>query len=250
MPGISLRVQDVAKKMKKNEALKGLSMDFAAHQVHGIIGPEGAGKTTFLRTVMGLLRADAGKVYFFDDGVEVSFKQIREYLAYMPQTQSLYPDLSIHEHLEFFRTLYQLPSDLYKMRRQKLLQMSRLASFEDRLASQLSGGMYKKLGLICSLLSAPRVLLLDEPTNGVDPLSRRDFWDLLYELKTQEDILIIVTTSYMDEALKCENVHLLFNGATLIEGPPQEILSEKKCKTFDEVFLQYDLQQDLLESSL
>lgn len=240
MSGISLRAQNVFKKLKRNEALKGLSMNFEAHKIHGIIGPEGSGKTTFLRHIIGLLKPDAGEIHFFDEGVEVAFQDIRESLAYMPQTQSLYPDLSIHEHLEFFRILYNLPNDLYQERRNKLLQMSRLSSFVDRLASQLSGGMYKKLGLICSLLSAPRVLLLDEPTNGVDPLSRRDFWELLYDLRGQEDVLIIVTTSYMDEALKCQNVHLLFNGKTLVEGSPQDILNEKKCKTFDEVFLQYD----------
>lgn len=250
MAGISLHVLNLSKKLKQVEALKGLSMEFSSHLIHGIIGPEGAGKTTLLRQVMGLLKPDSGKILFFDEGVEVSFQLIRESLAYMPQTQSLYPDLSIHEHLEFFRILYQLPNDLYQQRREKLLQMSRLSPFVDRLASQLSGGMYKKLGLICSLLSAPRVLLLDEPTNGVDPLSRRDFWELLYELREQEDILIIVTTSYMDEALKCQRVHLLFNGTTLVEGEPRDILSQRKCKTFDEVFLQYDLQQDLQETFL
>lgn len=240
MTGISLQVDNLSKKLKQTEALKNLSMQFQEHLIHGIIGPEGAGKTTLLRHLIGLLKADSGHVQYFDNGVAVSFQQVRESLAYMPQTQSLYPDLSIHEHLEFFRILYQLPNELYAQRREKLLQMSRLAPFVERLSSQLSGGMYKKLGLICSLLSAPRVLLLDEPTNGVDPLSRRDFWQLLYELRQHENVLIIVTTSYMDEALKCQNVHLLFDGKTLVEGVPKEILDAKKCKTFDEVFLQYD----------
>ncbi|MGZ3772145.1 MAG: ABC transporter ATP-binding protein [Pseudobdellovibrionaceae bacterium] len=243
MEDISLRALNISKKMKQTLALKNLSMEFTAHEVHGILGPEGAGKTTFLRHIMGLLRPDSGEIQFFEREKKISFQEIREFLAYMPQTQSLYPDLSIHEHLEFFRTLYQLPNDLYQERRKKLLEMARLTEFVERLASQLSGGMYKKLGLICSLLSAPRVLLLDEPTNGVDPLSRRDFWNLLYDLKNQEDVLIIVTTSYMDEALKCQKVHLLFGGQTLIEGEPKKILEEKNCKSFDEVFLQYDLSE-------
>ncbi|WP_295904495.1 ABC transporter ATP-binding protein [uncultured Bdellovibrio sp.] len=240
MSEISLSVQDLSKKLRRTQALKGLTMQFAPHQIHGIIGPEGAGKTTFLRHLMGLLKADSGTIVFQEDGKDIPFQNIRESVAYMPQTQSLYPELSIHEHLEFFRTLYQVPSDVYIERRKKLLQMARLEEFTDRLASQLSGGMYKKLGLICSLLSSPKVLLLDEPTNGVDPLSRRDFWELLYDLRDQEEILILVTTSYMDEALKCQQVHLLFDGQTLLEGPPQEILKEQKCKTFDDVFLQYD----------
>ncbi|WP_413574583.1 ABC transporter ATP-binding protein [Bdellovibrio sp. HCB290] len=237
---MEITVQDLFKKMKKVPALKGLSMQFQDGLVHGIIGPEGAGKTTLMRHLMGLLKADQGRIQYFKDGVEQSFADVRRNLAYMPQTQSLYGELSIHEHLEFFKTLYGLEDSTYRERRQKLLAMTRLDRFEDRLASQLSGGMYKKLGLICSLLASPEVLFLDEPTNGVDPLSRRDFWKLLYEFREQENITILVTTSYMDEALKCEDVHLLFDGKTLLEGPPDKILRQEKCETFDEVFLRYD----------
>lgn len=237
---ISIKAKDITKKMGPAEAHKGLSMEFKPHQIHGIIGPEGSGKTTFLRELMGLLKPDSGTIVFSKNDSEINFAEIREAIAYMPQTQSLYPELSIHEHLEFFKTLYRLTDEKYQERRKKLLSLARLEDVTDRLASQLSGGMYKKLGLICSLLAAPLVLLLDEPTNGVDPLSRRDFWKLLYELKEQEDILIIVTTSYMDEALKCQEVHLLFDGKTLLEGEPQEILKERQCQNFDEVFLQYD----------
>lgn len=246
MAHISLRARNLKKKMKTTPALQGLTMEFSPRLIHGIIGPEGAGKTTFLRHIMGLLKPDEGDITFYSDGREISFSEIREAVAYMPQTQSLYPELSIHEHLEFFKTLYNVPQDQYRERREKLLHMSRLGPFQDRLASQLSGGMYKKLGLICSLLASPQVLLLDEPTNGVDPLSRRDFWTLLYELREQEDILILVTTSYMDEALKCQEVHLLFDGKTLLEGPPQDLLKNRGCKTFDEVFLQYDRSTEAL----
>lgn len=237
---ISVKAIEVFKKMGQTAALKGLSMEFTSGEIHGIIGPEGAGKTTLLRHLIGLLHGDAGQIHYFDDKLEVEFRKLRESIAYMPQTQSLYPELSVHEHLEFFRTLYELPEMLYKDRRRKLLQMSRLETFTDRLASQLSGGMYKKLGLICSLLSSPQVLLLDEPTNGVDPLSRRDFWGLLHELRDQEAMLILVTTSYMDEAFKCDKVHLLFDGRCLLEGAPEELLRKEECKTFDEVFLKYD----------
>ncbi|QDK37692.1 ABC transporter ATP-binding protein [Bdellovibrio sp. NC01] len=239
MEHISISVQGLKKKMKTTEALKGLDMKFAAEKLHGIIGPEGAGKTTLLRHLMGLLSPDSGNVKYAASGKPIEFSEVRPFLAYMPQTQSLYGELSIHEHLEFFKTLYKLSEEEYKQRRERLLQMTRLAEFTDRLASQLSGGMYKKLGLICALLSAPKVLFLDEPTNGVDPLSRRDFWELLKDLE-KEKITIIVTTSYMDEALKCEEVHLLFGGTTLMEGPPRKILEARQAKNFDEVFLQYD----------
>ncbi|MBO9667371.1 MAG: ABC transporter ATP-binding protein, partial [Bdellovibrio sp.] len=170
MESLSIQATDIYKKMKSVPALQGLNMQFAANGIHGIIGPEGAGKTTFLRHVMGLLKPDQGTIQYFEKDREISFAEARTVLAYMPQTQSLYGELSIHEHLEFFKTLYQLKDDFYRERRQKLLEMTRLDKFQDRLASQLSGGMYKKLGLICSLLASPKVLLLDEPTNGVDPL--------------------------------------------------------------------------------
>lgn len=240
MQNLSLQVQNLKKKLKKTEALKGLSMTFKAHVLHGIIGPEGAGKTTFLRHLMGLLSPDEGEIHYFSDQQKIDFSEIRPFMAYMPQSQSLYAELSIHEHLEFFKTLYGLEESAYRKRREELLQMARLDSFVDRLAGQLSGGMYKKLGLICSLLASPRILLLDEPTNGVDPLSRRDFWSLLYELREKEDILILITTSYMDEALKCQEVHLLFDGKTLEEGAPVEVLEKHKAASFEEVFLRYD----------
>lgn len=245
MEEISISVQGLKKKLKKTEALKGLDMKFSAHKLHGIIGPEGAGKTTLLRHMMGLLSPDAGTLQYYSEDHKLEFTQVRPFLAYMPQTQSLYGELSIHEHLEFFKTLYKLSDEEYQQRRERLLQMTRLSEFTERLASQLSGGMYKKLGLICALLSAPKVLFLDEPTNGVDPLSRRDFWKLLNDLE-QENMTIIVTTSYMDEALKCEEVHLLFDGQTLMEGVPKQILQARHARSFDEVFLQYDssLQSD------
>ena len=237
--GVSIEARDLHKKLKMNTALKGLSMSFSPRLIHGIIGPEGAGKTTFLRHLMGLLRADQGEIHYREDGKDIPFSEIRPSLAYMPQMQSLYAELSIHEHLEFFKILYKLTPEIYRERREKLLQITRLEGFTDRLASQLSGGMYKKLGLACALLSAPKILLLDEPTNGVDPLSRRDFWELLYGLE-EENITILVTTSYMDEAFKCQEVHLLFDGRTLLEGKPRDILKEQRCDNFDEVFLRYD----------
>jgi ABC-2 type transport system ATP-binding protein len=232
----SIRVNEVKKKLGPNQALAGVSLEFAEGKMHGIIGPEGAGKTTLMRTMLGLLRPDAGSVEYREDGATLEFEAVRPRMAYMPQQQSLYPDLSIDEHLEFFRALYQIPPDEFRTRRQELLDITRLGPFVDRAAAQLSGGMYKKLGLMCALLRSPEIMLLDEPTNGVDPISRREFWELLYRLADRK-ILILVATAYMDEAERCSVVHLLESGRAVAEGEPRELLAREHVRTFDELFL-------------
>ena len=234
----SIRVNEVNKKLGPNQALAGVSLEFAAGKMHGIIGPEGAGKTTLMRTLLGLLRPDAGSVEYREDGAPLEFETVRSHVAYMPQQQSLYPDLSIDEHLEFFRALYQIPPDEFRVRRQELLDITRLGPFVDRAAAQLSGGMYKKLGLMCALLRSPEIMLLDEPTNGVDPISRREFWELLYRLADRQ-ILILVATAYMDEAERCSMVHLLESGRTVAEGEPRALLTRERVRTFDELFLRH-----------
>jgi ABC-2 type transport system ATP-binding protein len=231
-----IAVAGVSKKMKETQALSGLTLDFAPGLMHGLIGPEGAGKTTLMRVLAGLLRPDAGTVGYSCAGKEVRFPGLRAVIAYMPQQQSLYGDLSVSEHLDFFRTLYGLDDDAYEVRRRELLSITRLEPFQERPAGKLSGGMYKKLGLMCSLLSAPRILLLDEPTNGVDPISRREFWDLLYRLHEQR-ILIVVATAYMDEAERCGRAHLLQEGRLLASGEPRELLAQAGVGSIDDLFL-------------
>jgi len=233
---ISIRVTDVRKNFGAIKALSSVSMNFAEAEMHGVIGPEGAGKTTLMRIMLGLLKPNEGKVEFLVEGQVVDFEAVRPLIAYMPQQQSLYPDLSIGEHLDFFRALYGIPPAEYKAKREELLRITRLSEFVDRPAGNLSGGMYKKLGLMCALLRSPRVVLLDEPTNGVDPISRREFWELLYRL-ADEKILIIVTTAYMDEAERCSQVHLLEEGKLVAEGEPRELLAGAQVRTFDELFL-------------
>jgi ABC-2 type transport system ATP-binding protein len=233
---ISVRVDQVRKKLGINQALAGISLDFEAGRMHGLIGPEGAGKTTLMRTILGLLKPDEGKIEFTENGRTVALEQVRARIAYMPQRQSLYPDLSIGEHLDFFQTLYQISPAEYRARREELLEITRLAPFVDRAASKLSGGMYKKLGLMCALLRSPEVILLDEPTNGVDPISRREFWELLYRLADQK-LLIVVATAYMDEAERCAVAHLIDSGSAIAEGEPRDILTREHARSFDELFL-------------
>jgi ABC-2 type transport system ATP-binding protein len=186
--------------------------------------------------MLGLLKPTEGNVEYFRGGQKIDFEEVRPSVAYMPQQQSLYPDLSIGEHLDFFRDLYGISKEDYKQRREELLHITRLSQFTARPAGQLSGGMYKKLGLMCALLRSPRVVLLDEPTNGVDPISRREFWELLYRLADQK-ILIIVTTAYMDEAERCAKVHLLDQGKLVADGEPRNLLAAENVKTFDELFM-------------
>jgi ABC-2 type transport system ATP-binding protein len=233
---IGIKVLNVKKKLGINQALNGISTNFEEGLLHGVIGPEGAGKTTLLRTLLGLLKPDQGEIQFTNRGDLIQYKDIRSSVAYMPQQQSLYADLSISEHLDFFCDLYQIPSAIYQKRREDLLHITRLDRFIDRPAGKLSGGMYKKLGLMCALLQSPSAILLDEPTNGVDPISRREFWDLLYRL-SKEKILIIFATAYMDEAERCDRVHVLSSGSLIAEGTPRGILEQENVKNYDALFL-------------
>ncbi|MCX5781321.1 MAG: ABC transporter ATP-binding protein [Elusimicrobia bacterium] len=233
---VGVEIKNLSKNFKNNQAIDNLSINFEPGLLHGIIGPDGAGKTTFLRILSGLLNPTKGTIQFIDNGKPIAFETIRPFIGYMPSRPSLYPDLSVEEHLMFFRDLYQLLPEEYEKKSNELLEISRLKVFKDRKAINLSGGMYKKLGLMCALLRSPSVLLLDEPTNGVDPISRRELWDLLYRL-SDEKILILISTAYMDEAERCTRVHFIESGKLLESGIPEIILEKKKIKSFDDLFL-------------
>lgn len=242
----AISVENVHKKLGENQALDGATTLFDAGHLHGLIGPEGAGKTTLLRILVGLLYPDRGEVTYSEHGKKIEFTAVRPQIAYMPQQQSLYPDLSIQEHLEFFRELYQLPNSTYTDRANELLHVTRLEKFKDRPAGKLSGGMYKKLGLMCALLQSPTIIFLDEPTNGVDPISRREFWELLYGLSDQK-ILIIVATAYMDEAERCDQVHLLESGRIIAKGEPKALLEAEGARSFDDLFIKKAIEGQTYE---
>jgi ABC-2 type transport system ATP-binding protein len=164
--------------------------------------------------------------------------KVRSVLGYMPQQYSLYGDLSVDENLSFFGSMFCLSKAEFFAQRERLLDITRLSRFTDRRADALSGGMYKKLALACSLLPKPQVLLLDEPTNGVDPVSRRELWALLFEL-VEDGMAVVVSTAYMDEAERCHRVGLLFEGRLRLEGPPQRLLAEhgRAGEPFEALFL-------------
>jgi ABC-2 type transport system ATP-binding protein len=234
---LNIKIHHLSRNFKETCALRDLTLHFPPEKIIGLIGPEGAGKTTLIRHLMQLLKAQQGSISYFRKDQEVSFESIKEHLAYMPQKQTLYADLSIDEHLEFFKNLYQLPKAIYEERRTRLLQITRLSEFAQRPAGKLSGGMYKKLGLMCALLQSPQILFLDEPTNGVDPISRKEFWGLLKDIQNGgSKILIILSTAYMDEAARCDEVLLLDQGKLIGQGQPLDLLQKAGVKTFDEYY--------------
>jgi ABC-2 type transport system ATP-binding protein len=203
-------------------ALDGLGFQARRGELLGLVGPDGAGKTTAIRILAGLVAPDAGEARVL--GEDPLRGGIRERLGLMPQQYSLYRDLSVAENLRFFSRLYVLPRAVFRRRAERLLSITRLSRFVDRRADALSGGMYKKLALACALLHEPEVLLLDEPTNGVDPVSRRDLWELLHEF-VGGGMTVLVSTPYMDEAERCSRVALVHRGKVLLEGEPRALIA-------------------------
>ncbi len=211
------------KRFGKVEALAGMSFSVRAGELYGLVGPDGAGKTTAIRALAGLIDLDAGEARVLGMDPRAG-GAVREALGLLPQQYSLYRDLTVMENLTFYSRLYVLPHDVFRRRAERLLAITRLDRFTDRRADQLSGGMYKKLALAAALLHEPKVLLLDEPTNGVDPVSRRELWALLHEF-VQAGMAVLVSTPYMDEAERCDRVGLAFRGRLLLEGEPGALLA-------------------------
>jgi len=224
-------------------ALDDLSFTVGPGELYGLVGADGAGKTTAIRALAGLVALDGGQALIAGRDVASGGTAVRESLGLMPQQASLYPDLSVAENLRFFGRLFCLARKVFRERSERLLGITRLAPFADRRADALSGGMYKKLALACALLHRPQVLLLDEPTVGVDPVSRRELWALLYEF-VHQGMTVLLSTPYMDEAERCHRVALLHEGRILLTGPPQALLAEfargdsaGKAPDFETLFL-------------
>jgi ABC-2 type transport system ATP-binding protein len=215
-------IQGLVKRYGKVTAVNGLDLHVSEGEMMGLIGPDGAGKTTTLRMLCGLILPDLGscRVAGRDAARETSF--IRTLIGYMPQRFSLYPDLTVEENIRFFADLFCVEKAEREKRLERLLAFNRLAPFAKRRASALSGGMKQKLALSCALIHTPKVLLLDEPTTGVDPVSRREFWDFLRELKSDK-VTLIISTPYMDEAAKCDRVALMHAGRLLHVDTPEAL---------------------------
>ncbi|HEX6209297.1 MAG TPA: ATP-binding cassette domain-containing protein [Methylomirabilota bacterium] len=213
-------------------------------EVFGLIGPDGAGKTSVLQILAGVLRAHGGAVTVAGIDVLRDPEEIKDRIGYMPQGLglNLYDTLTVAENIEFFRDLRRIPRAQYRDNRDRLLGMTRLASFLDRPAGKLSGGMRQKLALICTLIHLPDVLLLDEPTTGVDPVSRRDFWTIVHTLVVSRGVTVMLTTSYMDEAERCHRVSLMHAGRFIASGTPDELgrsLGGETRRTLEEIFVHH-----------
>jgi ABC-2 type transport system ATP-binding protein len=203
-------------------AIDQLDLDVAEGEIFGLVGPDGAGKSTTMRMLTGILTPDAGTAQVAGFDVARDSEHLKEHVGYMSQRFGLYPDLTVSENIDFYADIYGVPARGRAEKIEHLLSFSHLTPFKQRLADNLSGGMKQKLGLACALIHTPRVLFLDEPTNGVDPVSRRDFWRILYQL-VREGVTIFVSTAYLDEAERCSRLALLNEGRLLGVGTPDEI---------------------------
>lgn len=213
-------VRDLSRRFGLVAAVDRLSVAVARGELFGLVGPDGAGKTTTLRMLAGVLRPTAGDATVQGVSVVRDPEGVKHHIGYMSQRFGLYGDLTVRENIAFYADLYQVPAPERAARRERLYQFSSLGPFENRLASQLSGGMKQKLGLCCALIHQPDVLLLDEPTFGVDPISRRDLWLIIHEMVSQ-GVAVVVSTAYLDEAERCDHVALLDHGRIVALDRPQ-----------------------------
>jgi ABC-2 type transport system ATP-binding protein len=215
-----LEARNLTVRYSSHEAVRGVSLEVRTGEVVGLIGPDGAGKTSTLRVLGGLLRTDAGTATAFGADCWRERRVLHARLGYLAQRFALYGDLTVDENIQFFALMYGVPN--WRERRRELLDLVGLAPFGRRLADRLSGGMKQKLALACTLIHSPDALLLDEPTTGVDPVTRREFWRLLADL-VSDGLTLLVATPYLDEAERCTRVLLMHKGAILADARPQEI---------------------------
>ena len=214
--------EGLAKSFPGVRAVDALSFDVSAGEIFGLVGPDGAGKTTTLRMLAGIMPPDAGHAFVAGFDVVRDPEGAKHALSYMPQRFGLYEDLTVDENIRFYADLFGVRHAGREERSAQLLQAAGMNEFRKRLAGKLSGGMKQKLGLVCALIHRPKVLLLDEPTTGVDPVSRRDFWRILYELAA-EGVAILTSTAYLDEAERCHRVALLHQGKLLFCDTPARL---------------------------
>ena len=222
MANFAIEINDLSKSFGDIKAVDRLNLRINQGEMFSIVGPDGAGKTTLIRMLCGIIPPSAGNAKILGYDLRYDIENIKKNIGYLSQRFSLYGDLSIDENIEFFAEIHLVKN--YKQRRDELLEFTRLKPFRKRLADRLSGGMRQKLALACTLIHTPKIILLDEPTTGVDPVSRRDFWRILANL-LKTGITIMMTTPYLDEAERCNRVGMMNKGKLMVVDTPKKIKS-------------------------
>jgi ABC-2 type transport system ATP-binding protein len=238
-PNSAIVVKGLHKRYRGATAVEEANLVIHKGEIFGLVGPDGAGKSTILKVISGLALPNSGECQVFGRDVLKDPESIRGLIGFMPQGLGLVlsPKLSIRQNIDFFADLHDVDREVIEARREELLRVTNLSSFQDRLANQLSGGMQQKLALCCTLIYHPKILILDEPTTGVDPISRRDIWTIINNLVVEEGMTVIIATSYLDEAERCHRVAMVNQGRILLEGDPVELQS-RTCKSdLSEIFV-------------
>ena len=220
-----IKATGIEKNFGNINALGGVSFEVAMGSITGLIGPDGAGKSTLMKIALTLVKADKGSISVLSVNPDIDKSYIRQNTGYMPEIFSLYTDLTVEENLKFYFTIHRMDKNEYERKKERLYRFSRLEDFASTKAGSLSGGMKQKLALSCALMHDPKLLILDEPTTGVDPLSRQEFWGMLHELK-EAGVSILVSTPYMEEAVKCDYVYMMHKGKIIGEGIPGDLSRE------------------------
>lgn len=218
----AIRTESLTKTFGNHTAVDSLNLTVEEGEIFGLVGPDGAGKTTTMRLLTSIMEPTSGEAWVAGRHVVKEAEAVKENIGYMSQRFGLYPDLTVMENMEFYADIYDVPKKLRPERIERLLAFSNMTPFKKRQAGRLSGGMKQKLGLACALIHTPKVLFLDEPTNGVDPVSRRDFWRILYQL-LRDKVTIFVSTAYLDEAERSRGIGLIHKGKLLAVGTPDEV---------------------------
>lgn len=231
-----IRANQLTRRFGTLTAVDAFSVEVAKGEVFGLVGPDGAGKTTTLRMLCGLVDPDEGEAWVAGHNSVRETQQVKDRIGYMAQRFGLYGDLTVEENMRFYADLFGIEDAECESLMSRLLTMTRMEKFRARPAAKLSGGMKQKLALMCTLLHHPEVLFLDEPTNGVDPVSRRDFWVILQQL-VSDGLTVFVSTAYLDEAERCDRVGLMHKGRLIRCAPPEEIISEMNAATLEDAFI-------------
>ena len=234
----AISVNNLVKKFGNFTAVNGISFDIPKGKIFGFLGPNGSGKSTTIRMICGVLRPTMGEGKVLGYDLIKDTEKIKQNIGYMSQKFSLYQDLTVEENLDFYGNIYLMKKDKLQERKKQLIEMANLKGKEKALAGTLSGGWKQRLALGCSLIHKPSLLILDEPTAGVDPVSRREFWNTIAQL-VNEGITVLVTTHYMDEASICDIIGFIYNGNLITIDTPQELYKKHNTENLEDIFIEY-----------